>query len=81
MSTEINPEQEFRKQQGKLLRKARKTADYSQEQAGEYIGVSQDSISNFERGTQAISPYKLLQFAKLYNKPVTFFYMTEVHKF
>jgi len=80
MLQEPTPELEFRKNQGKLLRKARKTAEYSQEEAGKYIGVSQDIISNFERGKQSASPYKLLQFAKLYNKPVTFFYMTEVHK-
>lgn len=72
-------ELEFIKQQGQLLKKARKHSKFSQEDVGKHIGISQDIISRFETGKQPVSPYKLLEFAKLYNKPITFFYMTNIN--
>ena len=70
-------EEEFRKHQGYLLKKARKTSteQYSQAQVGALFGLSQDTISKIEKGEQSVSSYRLLEFARLYNKPVTFFYM------
>lgn len=68
-------EEQFRKSQGSLLKKARKNSTYSQEQVGAMFGLSQDTISKIEKGEQTVSSYRLLEFAKLYNKPVTFFYM------
>lgn len=68
-------EEQFRKSQGSLLKKARKNTNYSQEQVGALFGVSQDTISKIENGKQTVNSYHLLEFAKLYNKPVSFFYM------
>lgn len=75
-----NKEEEFKKHQGLLLRKARKEARFSQEQVGTKLGVSQDIVSKLEKGDQAISSYRLLELAKLYEKPITFFYMGNVSK-
>lgn len=68
-------EAEFRKNQGYLLRKARKSSTYSQTQVGAMFGLSQDTISKIEKGEQPVTSYRLLEFAKLYDKPVSFFYM------
>ena len=73
-------EQEFKKHQGSLLRKARKDARFSQQEVGTQLGVSQDIVSKLEKGDQAVSSYRLLELAKLYQKPITFFYMGNVAK-
>jgi len=72
-------ESKFRKNQGSLLKKARKTTteQYSQAEVGAYFGLSQDTISKIEKGEQSVSSYRLLEFARLYKKPVTFFYMVD----
>lgn len=77
MQQGYEPEEQFRKSQGLLLKKARKNTlqQYSQAEVGAKFGLSQDSISKMEKGEQAVSSYRLLEFAKLYNKPVSFFYM------
>lgn len=68
-------EAEFQKHQGYLLKKARKKSSFTQEQVGAAFGLSQDTISKIEKGDYAVNSYRLMQFAKLYNKPVSFFYM------
>lgn len=75
--TSYNVEAEFRKHQGNLLKRARKTTteQYSQAEVGAHFGLSQDTISKIEKGEQSVSSYRLLEFARLYKKPVTFFYM------
>lgn len=65
----------FNQNVGTLLKKARLDADLSQEVVGEKLGLSQDSISKYEKGSN-VSAFKLLQFSKLYRKPISFFYMT-----
>lgn len=65
----------FKKSQGNQLRKARKSADMTQEQAATHFGISQDTISKYERGEYNIDTFRLLEFAKLYSKPITFFFM------
>ncbi len=73
---------EFRKKQGKLLKKARKNcgSKFSQSLVGEKLGLSQDAISKMETGEQPIDSYRLLEFAKLYERPVTFFYMVNLEE-
>jgi transcriptional regulator with XRE-family HTH domain len=68
----------FKEKLGTLLKKARTSVNLSQEQVAAHFGVSQDTISKYERGKANISPYKLLEFSRLYEKPVTFFFMTNV---
>lgn len=65
----------FRKNQGNLLKKARKSADLTQEEVAIHFGLSQDTISKFERGISDVDSYRLLEFSKLYSKPITFFFM------
>lgn len=73
-----NNEKEFIRHQGSLLRKARKEAKFSQQEVGSQLGVSQDIVSKLEKGDQAVSSYRLLELAKMYEKPITFFYMGNV---
>ena len=79
----LDQQANFRKQQGQLLRKARKstTENYSQSDVATILGLSQDTVSMYERGQQDVTSYRLLEFAKIYNKPVTFFYMTNTSEF
>lgn len=60
---------------GLKLKTARKSAEFSQESAAKKLGVNQDTISRLERGTTTISAEHLLNFSKLYSKPITFFYI------
>jgi transcriptional regulator with XRE-family HTH domain len=65
----------FRKQQGNLLKKARKQINLSQEEVAAHFGISQDCISKYERGLATVNTFKLKEFSKLYEKPITFFFM------
>lgn len=78
MSSNQSPEELFRKKQGYLLSKARRMSKFSQSDAAKYVGLSQDTISKMEKGKQPVTSYRLLEFARLYNKPVNFFYMVNV---
>jgi transcriptional regulator with XRE-family HTH domain len=60
---------------GQKLRSARKSASLTQNEVATFMELSQDSISKYERGNSEVAPYKLLQFSKLYRKPITFFFM------
>jgi hypothetical protein len=49
----------------------------TQEQAGSELDISQDIVSRHEKGS-SISAFRLRQFARLYEKPVSFFYMADI---
>ncbi len=68
----------FKQSVGKLLRKARESAKFTQEEAATKMQMSQDNISKFERGKAPVSSYRLLKFSKLYSKPITYFFMTDI---
>lgn len=70
----------FKQHQGKLLQKARKQAKLSQTDVASYFNMSQDSISMYEKGKVSVNSYQLLEFSRLYKKPITFFYMTDLLK-
>lgn len=70
---------DFNKNLGKLLKQARKAENLSQEDVGTILGVSQDTISNHEKGA-SVSAQRLLEFAKVYKKPINFFYMGSITK-
>jgi transcriptional regulator with XRE-family HTH domain len=67
----------FKRNQGLLLRNARKSAKLTQKEVAFQFGLSQDTISKYERGEYSVDSYRLLEFSKLYSKPVTFFFMSE----
>lgn len=66
----------FKISQGKLLRKARKGANLTQEQVASEFGLSQDTISKYEKGEYNVDSFRLMEFSKLYAKPITFFFMS-----
>ena len=71
-----NHQANFKRNQGLLLRNARKAAKLTQEEVASEFGLSQDTISKYERGEYSVDSYRLLEFSKLYSKPVTFFFMS-----
>lgn len=67
----------FNKEVGRLLQKARVSASMSQEQVGKELNISQDAVSRHENGS-VVSAFRLREFARLYEKPVSFFYMADI---
>lgn len=70
----------FNKDVGLLLKRTRQAQNLSQEAVASRLGMSQDSISRYELGGSTVSAFALREFAKLYGKPVTFFYMADLHQ-
>ncbi len=70
----------FRKNLGTLLKKARESAKFTQEEVALKMNMSQDNISRFERGKGQVSSHRLLKFSKIYQKPITYFYMADIEK-
>ena len=65
--------QDFYRQFGQLMRRARKDADLSQEEVADAIGLTRTSISNIENGRQKVLLHtygKLLQILKLELAPL-----------
>lgn len=58
---------------GKAIANKRQLAGYTQAQAAEYIGVSDDAISKMERGSIMPTIKRLSEFANLYNCETTDF--------
>lgn len=71
-------EANFRKHQGSLLRVARVASNKTQSAVGELLNLSQDAISKMEVGAQPVDTFRLNQFAVLYQKPVSFFFMGSI---
>jgi ribosome-binding protein aMBF1 (putative translation factor) len=57
----------------KRLRKARKLAQLTQVAAAEKLNKTQSYISKCEKGELRVDVIQLLEFAKLYGKPITYF--------
>lgn len=68
----------FNKSVGNLLQKARIDANMTQEEVGNRLALSQDTISKHEKGA-VVSAFRLRQFARLYEKPISFFYMADIN--
>lgn len=61
---------------GKRLAGARENAGLSQEQAAAAIGLPRSAISLIESGSRALSTLELVGLAKLYNRPISYFFET-----
>lgn len=57
------------------LREARRDAGMSQEAAAAALGVYQKYISKVETGERRIDPIELEELARLYGKPLEFFFL------
>lgn len=58
---------------GKAIANKRQSAGFTQAQAAEYIGISDDAISKMERGSIMPTIKRLSEFATLYNCETTDF--------
>lgn len=56
------------------LKKARLDADFDQAKVGKLLGRSQSYVSKIESGQRRIDVVQLKKFAKLYKKPLNFFF-------
>lgn len=61
-------------QVAKRLRAARIQSGFSQEHAAETLGVTFQQIQKYEKGTNRITAAKLFQLARLYEKPIQWFF-------
>lgn len=61
-----------------LIRAARSERGISQKDLADYLGKTQETISNLERGKVQVSASELYQIAQLLNKPIEYFYGEEV---
>lgn len=62
---------------GRRLREARINSRITQEAAAEAIGVPRTAIVHIEAGNRSISTLELAELAKLYNRPITDFFIDE----
>ncbi|MBM3175180.1 MAG: ImmA/IrrE family metallo-endopeptidase [Chloroflexi bacterium] len=58
---------------GDSLRRARTTIGLTLKQASENIGLAASTISEIENGKRRVTGVELYKFAKLYQRPITFF--------
>lgn len=58
---------------GKRLKYCRNMRGLSQQQVGNFIGVSFQQVQKYERGTNTISALKLYELAKYLEVPVSYF--------
>lgn len=61
---------------GKRLRQARLKAEMSQTDLAKLSGVTFQQIQKYEKGKNRIAASRLLQFAKILNRPIEWFYHT-----
>lgn len=59
------------------LREARLTSGLSQSEIAERLHKPQSYISRCESGARRIDIFELLEFARVYSKPLSFFIQTE----
>lgn len=71
------PPNDFYQKQGKLIQAARKLANMTQDEVAAEFSLSQDVISKYEKGKLKIPSHTILKFSRLYNKPITYFFMTD----
>jgi transcriptional regulator with XRE-family HTH domain len=65
---------ERRKEMGHRLREARQEADWTQEEAADYLNCSRAKVNRAEQGETELTGLELELLAKAYCKPVTYFY-------
>lgn len=71
----MNDKTEFNQQIGEKLRKLRKASNKSQAKVGSDFALSQDTVSEIERGKRPLDAFELASFSKYYEKPITYFFM------
>ncbi len=59
---------------GRRLKEARTNCGLTQEAAAEAVGIARTAVVNIEAGKRSLSTLELSQFAKLYHRPVTYFF-------
>ncbi len=59
---------------GRRLKDARTNCGLTQEAAAEAVGIARTAVVNIEAGKRASSTLELSKFAKLYHRPVTYFF-------
>lgn len=62
---------------GRRLKEARTNCGLTQEAAAEAVGIPRTAVVAIEAGRRSLSTLELSQFAKLYHRPVTFFFEEE----
>lgn len=60
------------------LKTARELAGFSQADAASALTTSQDKVSRNETGKQEVKASELVGYAKLYRKPITYFYLGDI---
>lgn len=64
---------EARKQLADRLREAREYLGLSQEEVAQHVGLPRPAVSQIENGNRRVDAIELAKFAKLYQRPITFF--------
>ena len=59
---------------GRRLKEARTNCGLTQEAAADAVGIARTAVVNIEAGKRSLSTLELSQFAKLYHRPVTYFF-------
>lgn len=62
---------------GRRLKEARANCGLTQEAAADAVGIARTAVVNIEAGKRAISTLELSKFAKLYHRPVTYFFQAD----
>lgn len=65
----------FNQRVGEKLRKLRKAKNVSQSIVGAEFALSQDTVSEIERGKRPLEAFELAAFSHYYEKPITYFFM------
>ena len=65
----------FNQQVGEKLRSLRKANNKSQAKVGSDFSLSQDTVSEIERGKRPLDAFELVSFSQYYEKPITYFFM------
>lgn len=64
---------EARRQLAERLRQAREYLGLSQEEVAQHVGMPRPAVSQIENGNRRVDAIELAKFAKLYQRPVSFF--------
>jgi transcriptional regulator with XRE-family HTH domain len=60
---------------GHKVRKLRKERGFSQSEIGALFAMSQDTVSEIERGNRTLDIHQVASLAAYFEKPVSFFFM------
>jgi transcriptional regulator with XRE-family HTH domain len=64
---------EARRRLGERLREAREYLGLSQEEVAQHVGMPRPAVSQIEHGNRRVDAIELAKFAKLYQRPASFF--------